>query len=117
MATRSLSPHQITQRLLKHRLAVVTLARQAALKVVKHRLRADGLKLHDFSAKDTPVLADKYLAEHRARLVAEAEQKIETWPGFAARRLPPVQAVFAKSKETEHSPNANSANSGVIANG
>jgi hypothetical protein len=52
MATLSLSPHQITQRLLKHRSAVATLARQAAIKAVKHRLRADGLKLHDFSAKD-----------------------------------------------------------------
>jgi hypothetical protein len=44
MATRGLSPHQITQKLLKHRLAVATLARQVALKAVKHRLRTDGLK-------------------------------------------------------------------------
>jgi regulator of protease activity HflC (stomatin/prohibitin superfamily) len=79
-ATRSLSPHQITQRLLKHRAAVATLAQQAARKAVKERLRADGLKLHDFSAKEISALADKYLAEHRARLETAVQEIMQKTP-------------------------------------
>jgi hypothetical protein len=74
-ATRSLSPNQVTQELLKHRSAVATLARQAAIKAVKHRLRADAIKPYSLSAKDIAVLADKYLAEHRVRLVDDAEHR------------------------------------------
>jgi hypothetical protein len=117
MASTSLSPNRAMQRMLKHRAAIATLARQAAIKAVKHRLRADGLKLHDFSAKDIAVLADKYLAEHRARLIEDAEEVIATSPLFARWRLPPVQAVFVKSTEIEHSPNPNSAVTGEIFNG
>jgi hypothetical protein len=53
-ATRSLSPNRVTQRLLKHRVAVATLAKQAAVKAVKHRLRADGVRLYELSAKARP---------------------------------------------------------------
>jgi hypothetical protein len=44
MATRSLSPHQIAQRLLKHRSAVATLARREATKAIKAQFRVQGEK-------------------------------------------------------------------------
>jgi hypothetical protein len=47
MATRNLSPHQITQRLLKHRMAVAVRARQVATNAVKASVRRRGLKLRN----------------------------------------------------------------------
>jgi hypothetical protein len=73
MATTNLSQNRATQRLLRHRAAVATLARQAAIKAVKRQLQAQGIKLYSLSAKDIRVLADDYLAQHRARLIAEAK--------------------------------------------
>ena len=116
-ATTILSPNRETQRMLRHRSAVMTLARMRAKKAVLLALRAEGLKPQDFSAREIGVLTDYYVNRHRAKLMAEAAEAIARWPGFAQWRLPPGHAVFAKSTETEHSPKANSANSGVIANG
>jgi hypothetical protein len=83
MATRSLSPNQITQRLLKHRLAVATLARQAAIKAVKQRLRADGIKLSQVPAKTIRTFANAYFDVHHERLIAEVKQIIAPSPLFA----------------------------------
>jgi DNA invertase Pin-like site-specific DNA recombinase len=44
MVTTNLSQNRATQRLLKNRLAVITLARQAAIKTVKRQLQAQGIK-------------------------------------------------------------------------
>ncbi len=116
-ADANLSPNLATQRLIRHRSAVMTLARMKAKNSILLALRAEGLKPQHFSAREIGVLADHYLNQHRARLMTEAAEAIATWPGFARWRLPPGHEVFVKSTETEHSPNANSANSGVIANG
>ena len=51
------------------------LARQKAVKAVKERLRAQGLKLAQFSARDIYILADAYFEVHRQRLI---EAAIET---------------------------------------
>jgi hypothetical protein len=112
----SLSPNRATQKILRHRSAVMTLARMRAKKAVLLALRAQGLKPQDFSAREIGVLTDYYVNQHRAKLMAEAEEAIATWPGFAGWRLPGHE-LFVKSTETEHSPNANSAKSGVIAIG
>jgi hypothetical protein len=56
MATTNLSQNRTTQRLLMHRLAVATLARQAARKAVKRQLQADGIKPYTRHAE--LVLAD-----------------------------------------------------------
>ena len=88
MATRNLSPHQITQRLLKHRMAVAVRARQVATNAVKASVRRHGLKLSELSAREIRSWADLFLEDHRAELVASAEHDIATWPGFAAWRLP-----------------------------
>ena len=112
-----LSPNRETQRMLRHRSAVMTLARMRAKKAVLLELRAQGLKPQHFSAREIGVLTDYYVNQHRAKLMAEAAEAIATWPGFAQWRLPPGQEVFVKSTEIEQSPNADSAIAGEIANG
>jgi hypothetical protein len=82
-ATAILESSRETQRLLRHRSAVITLARMQAKKSVLLSLRAQGLKKQYFSAREIAVLTDYYLNQHRAKLVAEAAEAIATWPGFA----------------------------------
>lgn len=88
MATRSLSPKRIAERMQRHRLAVRVLAMQRAKQAVREDIRAKGFKLAQFSAKEITLLAEDYFTQHRARLIADAEHAIATWPGFARWRLP-----------------------------
>ena len=87
-ANGSLSPNRLAQRMIRHRAAIITRARQRAKKVVLLQLRAQGLKLAQFSAKEITLLVEAELERNRARLIAEAEEAINTWPGFARWRLP-----------------------------
>jgi hypothetical protein len=87
-ATAIVSPNRETQRMLRHRSAVMTLARMRAKKSVLLALRAQGFKPQHFSVREIVVLTDYYLNQHRARLIAEAEEAIATWPGSAQWRLP-----------------------------
>ena len=82
-ATRSLSSKRAIERIRRHRHAVIELAMQTAKKSVLAQLRAQGLKVADFSARELRVLADAEFERNRARLLAEAEVAIATWPGFA----------------------------------
>ena len=113
-AARSLSPKQILERIRQHRHAVIVLARQSARKAIKAQLRAEGLKLSQFSAKDISIRAEAWFDVHRLELIAEAEHAIATWPGFERWRLPPGHEVFVKIPETEHSPRAASDNQRTI---
>ena len=113
----NLSPNRETQRMLRHRSAVMTLARMRAKKSVLLALRAQGLKPQHFSAREIAVLTDYYVNQHRARLMTEAAEAIATWPGFAQWRLLPGQDVFVKSPEIEHSLHAASAIARETANG
>ena len=88
MATRSLSPKQILERIRQHRHAVIVLAHQSARKAIKAQLRAEGLKLSQFSAKNISIRAEAWFDVHRERLIAEAEQIIATSPYFERWRLP-----------------------------
>ena len=88
MATRSLSAKQVQERLQRHRSAVAVLAMQSARREVKAQIRAQGLKVAHYSAKEISILAEAHLAQHREQLTAEAEHAIATWPGFARWRLP-----------------------------
>jgi hypothetical protein len=83
MAARSLSPDRIAQKLREHRTAVATLAMFNAKRAVKAQIRAQGLKVAHFTAKEISILAEDYVAQHREQLRAEAEHTIATWPGFA----------------------------------
>jgi len=64
-------------------------------------LRAQGLKPQHFSAREIALLADYYLNQHRARLIAEAEETINTWPGFARWRLPGANIESNAQKQNE----------------
>ena len=99
------------------RSCVIVLARQSARKAIKAQLRAEGLKLSQFSAKDISIRAEAYFDVHRERLIAEAGQIIATSPYFERWRLPPGREVFVKSPQIEHSPKADSAITGEIVNG
>src|SRR3974377_715493 len=68
----NLSPNVATQRMLRHRSAVMTLARMRAKKAVLLALRAEGLKPQHFSAREIAVLTEYYLNQHRAELMGEA---------------------------------------------
>jgi len=114
-AARSLSPKQVLERLQRHRSAVAVLAMQSARREVKAQIRAKGHKVAHYSAREISVLAEVELQRNRPRFVAEAEHAINTWPAFARWRLP--KEVFVKSTEIEHSPKADSAVAGEIANG
>ena len=88
MATRSLSPKRIAERLREHRHAVAVLALMRAKKTVQAQIRAEGHRISDYKAKEISHLAHDYLAQHGERLRADAEHTIATWPGFARWRLP-----------------------------
>jgi hypothetical protein len=61
---------------------IATLARQTARKAVKHQLRAKGLKVAHFAARDLSRLADEYLAQHRTRLLAETWERVRNAPAL-----------------------------------
>jgi uncharacterized protein YdiU (UPF0061 family) len=84
-ATYTVQQAQVRARL---RAAVMTLARQAAIKATKYQLRAQGLRPSHFSHREIVVRAEAYLAEHREELVAEAAETVARWQaeGFFGRR-------------------------------
>jgi hypothetical protein len=100
-ATAILSPNRATQRILRHRSAVMTLARMQAKKSVLLELRAQGLKPQHFSSREIAVLTDYYLNQHRAQLMAEAAEAIATWPGFARWRLPSANIESNAQTQTQ----------------
>jgi len=85
-ATASLSPNRALERIRGHRHAVIMHAQQSAKKAALTQLRARGLKVAHFSAREIRMLADVEFERNRARLLAEAEVAIATWPGFARWR-------------------------------
>jgi hypothetical protein len=87
MAARSLSPKQILERMQRHRHAVRVLAHQSAQRAIKARLRAQGVRLTDVTAKDISIQARAWFDVHRDKLIAEAEQVIATSPRFAYLRI------------------------------
>ena len=82
-----------TRRIVEHRIAVITLARQAATKVVKAHLRARGLKLVHFTAAEIAKLAEDYLDQHGIELIAEARETIPRWI---------AEGVFGKRAQRAH---------------
>ena len=87
MAARSLSPDRVAQKLREHGTAVAVLARQSARRAIKAQLKAEGLKVSQFTAKDISIRADAWFDAHRAELIAEAEHTIATSPLFAYLRI------------------------------
>ena len=75
-------------RLAQHRQAVSTLALQSSKRAIKRQLRAQGVRLHDVTARDLTIWAEAWFNAHRQELIAEAEDAIATWPGFERWRKP-----------------------------
>jgi hypothetical protein len=99
-ATRSLSPKRALERMQRHRHAVILLALQRAKRSVQAGIRAKGLRICDFAAKEITLLAEAELERNRAQLIAEAEEAIATWPGFERWRLP-VANISSAAQTTE----------------
>jgi hypothetical protein len=105
MANRSLSQPTINKhhqwKIEKHRLAVMMLARSAAVKVIKARLREQGVRLTLVKPKDLNGPAYEYLAQHREQLIAQAEHILATSPHFKSWRLPCANVVSNAQTQTE----------------
>ena len=87
MAGGSLSPKRIQERVQRHRQAVMVLAHQATQRAIRARLRAQGVRLTDVTAKGISIQARAWFDVHRDELIAEAEQVIATSPRFAYLRI------------------------------
>ena len=74
------------ERLREHRFAVIHLARYRAKKAVEAELKSKGVRVTLVRPAEIRLLAEDYLAQHRERLCAEAEQAINTSPLFAYLR-------------------------------
>jgi hypothetical protein len=72
--------------------ATITLARRQAHEAVKAALRARGIKLTGMAASDICAMADEYLAQHRAELIAKARERVERWV---------AEGVFGKRAQRE----------------
>jgi hypothetical protein len=57
------------------RVAVATLARSAAKDEAKRQIRAQGLRVHDFSAKEISLRAEAWFAAHPDEMIAEGRAK------------------------------------------
>jgi hypothetical protein len=66
------------QKALQARVAVRVLAQLAAKNEVKHQLRAQGLRIWDFTAKDIAIRVEAWLAVH-PELIVEARAKLRGW--------------------------------------
>jgi hypothetical protein len=55
------------------------LARRRAFKIAEGQLRGQGIRPHHIARKIISGLADEYLAEHRAELIAEATEIVDRW--------------------------------------
>jgi hypothetical protein len=65
------------------RSAVICLAPHRAKTAVIEDIRAQGLKVWDFTACEIKQRAEAYLVSHRQELISKAAQDISSWPEFA----------------------------------
>ena len=75
MATQTLS---LSQPVGNRSAVVCTLARQKAVNAVKQQLRAQGLKLAQFSSRDIHIRADAFLEAHRQELIEQAREMVSS---------------------------------------
>ena len=92
--------------------------RNAAREAVKYNIRAEGLKVRDFPAKDITQMAEAFVGNHRDKLLAGALRAIERSPELQ-RLLEKEQREWAKriARNTQHSCSAGRpANQAVLVN-
>jgi hypothetical protein len=68
---------------------------------VEDELRSKGIRTTLIRPAEISLLARDYLAQHRERLLAEAEHAIATWPGFVRWRLPGANLNNGAQTENE----------------
>ena len=73
-----------TERLAQHRRAVITLAHQSARRAIKRQFQAQGVRLHDLTARKISIWAQAWF-------------DIATWPEFARWRRPVSPSDSAKA--------------------
>jgi hypothetical protein len=61
---------------------IAAIAHQSAIKVVKQRLRAQGLRLSEFSAREIRIRSEDYFELHRQTLIEDAIETVRKAPGF-----------------------------------
>jgi hypothetical protein len=68
--------------------AIVTLARQRAIREVKREFQRQGLKCNRMAHREIVAVAEEYLAKHRAELIREASETVDQWlaEGFFGKR-------------------------------
>ncbi len=64
----------------RFRSAVRTIALYRAKQAVRAELRAKGLKLAEFSARDITLRAEVYMAQHMEELLTAAARDVATFP-------------------------------------
>jgi hypothetical protein len=99
MAKRIISPKREAERLRQRHQATFILARRQAKKAVEQRLKEDGERLTTYPYRQLRLLADAYFNQHKAELLANASQVIDTWPGFAYLRCANVSSDAQKQNE------------------
>jgi hypothetical protein len=80
MATPSLSPSFV----------IGILAKREAIKAVKADLQARGVRLSYASPRDIRIVADQYLAQHRAEIVAQVMETV--------RKAPELRTLYEKEQ-------------------
>lgn len=91
MARQSLSPKRAAERMRQYRAAVITIARYRARRRVQEQIRAKGLKVAHFSAREITEQAEAYLAKHREELITKATADCLTFPEFAGLDIASVR--------------------------
>jgi hypothetical protein len=89
--------------------AAHVLAQLRARQHVKRQLQAQGLKVSHYSARDISVLANQYLAEHRAELMPDAIAEITEWTlrgDFGVRAQRALCAKLESDAQTHKQPNS-----------
>ena len=101
-ANKSLSSKRALERMRRHRHAVNVHAVYSAKKSVLAQLRAQGLRVAHFSARDISVLANAEFERNRTQLLAEAEVAIAAWPGFARWRCAELSIKAQTNRRCAH---------------
>jgi hypothetical protein len=83
MATRSLSPKRVAERLQRFRSAVMTIAHYQAKQAVKAQIRARGERISDYSCREMSVMAEAEFARNREELINKAVQVVASFPEFS----------------------------------
>jgi hypothetical protein len=104
-ATISLSAKE-TEGLRQLRGAVRVLAHRSAKKEIERQIRARGERIAQYSCRDLALLAEQYLNEHQAELIAEAKASVERWAaeGFFGKRVQRALANINTSAQTPNEP-------------